>query len=263
MAVKPDDSKLDKLHVCGRFLNYIDSEVLEAYPDPMERTQKQAILLLALLITVLWFAGNWWIACNTTSLCNTAMDPRMLGTNPWYAQGTWFLSLLGTFLLGLLVAIVYGAVNSQQRRVSREMPRFVYDHPVIQPVAPAVATPMVTTTTREQVIQMPAAAPVPPVIIPAAPVVSTYVQPKLDDLKVVEGIGPKIEELLKKNGIRTWSTLAVANTADLRSILDNAGPRFQMHNPWSWPRQALLLSQGKWAEFENLKIALRNGKLEE
>ena len=32
--------------------------------------------------------------------------------------------------------------------------------------------------------------------------------PKLDDLKIMEGIGPKIEQLLKDGGIATWEALA-------------------------------------------------------
>lgn len=71
-----------------------------------------------------------------------------------------------------------------------------------------------------------------------------------DDLKVIEGIGPKIEELLVKNGISTFSTLAATPVAQLKEILDAAGSRFAIHDPGTWPAQSLLAANGEW---ENLK----------
>jgi predicted flap endonuclease-1-like 5' DNA nuclease len=32
-------------------------------------------------------------------------------------------------------------------------------------------------------------------------------KPKLNDLKIIEGVGPKIEQLLKEGGINTWEEL--------------------------------------------------------
>jgi len=83
---------------------------------------------------------------------------------------------------------------------------------------------------------------------------------KLDDLTVVEGIGPKIAELCSGIGLTTWNDLAGADVADLQSMLDAAGSRFQMHKPASWPQQAALLASGKWAEFKELTDALDGGK---
>ncbi len=83
---------------------------------------------------------------------------------------------------------------------------------------------------------------------------------KLDDLTVVEGIGPKIAELCSGIGVTTWRGLADADVADLQSMLDDAGSRFQMHKPASWPQQAALLATGKWAEFKELTASLSGGK---
>jgi predicted flap endonuclease-1-like 5' DNA nuclease len=79
---------------------------------------------------------------------------------------------------------------------------------------------------------------------------------KLDDLTVVEGIGPKIAELCSGIGVTTWQGLAHTDVADLQSMLDAAGSRFQMHKPASWPQQAALLAHGKWAEFTELTRSL-------
>lgn len=83
---------------------------------------------------------------------------------------------------------------------------------------------------------------------------------KLDDLKVVEGVGPKIEELIHALGTTTWWGLANTEPAALRAMLDAAGPRFQMHDPGTWPEQAGLLARGQWADFKELTDRLDGGK---
>lgn len=93
-----------------------------------------------------------------------------------------------------------------------------------------------------------------------APVVNTSERRKVDDLKVVEGIGPKIEELINKEGIYTYEELANTSPIRISHILKNAGPRFQMHDPTSWPRQAFLAKEGKWDELQILKDKLIAGR---
>lgn len=83
---------------------------------------------------------------------------------------------------------------------------------------------------------------------------------KVDDLKVVEGIGPKIEGLLNEAGITTWSELANAPTEKVQEVLDNAGPRYRMHNPATWAKQAQLAADAKWEELETYQDQLKGGK---
>ncbi len=83
---------------------------------------------------------------------------------------------------------------------------------------------------------------------------------KLDDLKLIDGIGPRIESLFKADGIATWRDLSRANVERLQGVLDAAGPRYKMQNPASWPRQAGLLADGKWAEFKTLTDKLKGGR---
>jgi predicted flap endonuclease-1-like 5' DNA nuclease len=88
---------------------------------------------------------------------------------------------------------------------------------------------------------------------PAAP----HIEYKTDDLEVVVGIGPKIAKLLIARGITTWKALADTSVTFLREILDkDGGERFRVHNPGSWPHQALLLDEGKWDEFRELENRL-------
>lgn len=84
--------------------------------------------------------------------------------------------------------------------------------------------------------------------------------PKLDDLKIIEGIGPKIEQLLKESGIDTWEALAGAQVDRLREILDAAGPRYQMHDPSTWPAQARFAADGNWEELKEYQEMLIGGR---
>lgn len=81
-----------------------------------------------------------------------------------------------------------------------------------------------------------------------------------DDLKVVEGIGPMIERLCHDGGIRTWQALSETEVSRLQQILDAAGPRYRIHNPATWPRQAGMLARGKWDEFKAYTDALTAGR---
>jgi predicted flap endonuclease-1-like 5' DNA nuclease len=80
-----------------------------------------------------------------------------------------------------------------------------------------------------------------------------------DDLKLIEGIGPSIEDLCHGIGIRTWSDLAATEPSLLRTMLHDAGPRSKTQNPDEWPRQAALLAAGEWGAFRDLVAELRNG----
>jgi len=82
----------------------------------------------------------------------------------------------------------------------------------------------------------------------------------MEDLKIIEGIGPKIEELLNREGIRTIEQLADTSIIRIAAILKNAGPRFQIQDPTSWPKQALLAKEQKWDELEQLKRLIMSGK---
>jgi subtilisin-like proprotein convertase family protein len=81
-----------------------------------------------------------------------------------------------------------------------------------------------------------------------------------DDLTRIEGIGPKIKELLYAGGIFSFNDLAHAKNDNLVKILKDAGPRYQMHDPGSWPRQSKLAADGKWEELDKLQDELDGGK---
>jgi predicted flap endonuclease-1-like 5' DNA nuclease len=87
------------------------------------------------------------------------------------------------------------------------------------------------------------------------------VEVKADDLKIIEGIGPKIAEILAAKGINTFSELSKFKPASIKSILEAAGPKFNVHDPASWPKQASLAAKGKWDELKKLQDELNAGKV--
>lgn len=80
-----------------------------------------------------------------------------------------------------------------------------------------------------------------------------------DDLTVIEGIGPKISELFKDNGLKTFAQVAKATEPQMRAILDKGGARFRMANPGTWAQQAALAADNKWTELKALQDKLNAG----
>jgi predicted flap endonuclease-1-like 5' DNA nuclease len=81
-----------------------------------------------------------------------------------------------------------------------------------------------------------------------------------DDLKLVEGIGPKIEELFHNAGLKTWADVAKTEASKLKEILVAGGERFLMHDPTTWPTQCQMMVEDKWAELKKYQDLLDGGK---
>ena len=80
------------------------------------------------------------------------------------------------------------------------------------------------------------------------------------DFTIIEGVGPKINELLIKAGYKTFSDLASAKLNDLKEVLVKAGSRYTMHDPTTWPEQSFLASEEKWTELKTLQDKLKGGR---
>ena len=89
----------------------------------------------------------------------------------------------------------------------------------------------------------------------AAPAINS----KADDLTVIEGIGPKIAELLRQNSINTFAQLADAKVDALAALLKAAGSRFAIHKPDTWPHQSALARDGQWDQLKTLQDELVGG----
>jgi len=80
---------------------------------------------------------------------------------------------------------------------------------------------------------------------------------KGDDLKKIEGIGPKIAQTLTDAGVATFAELAKTDAAKISEII--AGVRGN-HVTDTWPKQAELAAEGKWDELKKWQDELDGGK---
>ncbi len=80
-----------------------------------------------------------------------------------------------------------------------------------------------------------------------------------DDLELIEGIGPKIAELLKAAGINTFDALAKAPVEKVQEVLEAGGSKFNLAKPATWAEQAALAASGDWAAFDKLTEELVGG----
>lgn len=194
-----------------------------------------------------------------------------------------------------LHAAVEGTVVFNKRRMNRTFISILPLEEVMETIAPvtevvkkapaakqpkvveAVEAPVIEETIQAPVVEEATAAPAPKKKEAKAPEAKAVEsEPKAgksekitlpsgkkvtqDDLKLVEGIGPKIEGLLQDAGIHTWSDLAEADLAKIQGILDEAGPRYRVHDPATWAKQASLAAAGKWEELEAYQSHLQGGK---
>jgi len=129
--------------------------------------------------------------------------------------------ILGVALIVIVVGIIVTLKEEQEAGESRVevRPRPEAD-PTPRPVAARAGQEVAVVT--------------PPV--PEAPV------PKPDNLKRIKGIGPKIEKLLKENGITTFAQLAQIEVSRLQALLDEAGWD-NIADPGTWPEQARQFAQ--------------------
>ena len=82
-----------------------------------------------------------------------------------------------------------------------------------------------------------------------------------DDLKMIEGIGPKIEEALYNAGINTWEKLSQTPAEKVKEVLDAAEGNFGSHDPTTWPKQAEMAHNGDWGDLKEWQDKLDGGKV--
>ena len=83
----------------------------------------------------------------------------------------------------------------------------------------------------------------------------------LNDLQIIEGVGPKIEKLLRRNSIDTWKKLADGDAEVISEMLvAEGGDRYKLHDPTTWSKQALMAHEGKWKELKDLQDELLGGR---
>ncbi|CEN50316.1 50S ribosomal protein L21 [Capnocytophaga canimorsus] len=82
---------------------------------------------------------------------------------------------------------------------------------------------------------------------------------KADDLKKVEGIGPKAAEALVAAGVDTFAKLSKKSADEIKTILTQASSTLAHLDPQTWPQQAQLAAEGKWDELKKWQDELNGG----
>jgi predicted flap endonuclease-1-like 5' DNA nuclease len=170
----------------------------------------------------------------------------------------WFWLLAGLILGWLLHHLLRGMLNT---------PTVQHVHTPPPPAARVADVP--APAPKPVVAEAPKPAAPAPAPKPAAPAVATidlaaakaagFALKNANDLTVVEGIGPKINELFNNAGIKTFAQLAAATVPQMRKILDDGGSRFRIANPSTWAQQGALAAANKWAELKKMQDELSGG----
>ncbi|MCA0455088.1 MAG: hypothetical protein LCI00_14030 [Chloroflexi bacterium] len=82
---------------------------------------------------------------------------------------------------------------------------------------------------------------------------------KPDDLKVIEGIGPKMEKALHAAGITTFAQLSGASEGEINAAILAAGMRFAPSVP-TWAEQASYAANGDFVGLETYQKTLSGGR---
>jgi len=161
---------------------------------------------------------------------------------------TWLLWLLGAFILGILFGWLLKQIFGGKKEYTDHMAKIngleaelsacrKEKRNLISSLAAAAATAIKSTT--------------------AAP--NTADDAVKDDLTKIEGVGPKIKGLFNDAGIWSFMQLSEAPLDRLEKILEDAGPRYRMHNPKTWAKQAKLAADEKWDELKKWQKELKGG----
>jgi predicted flap endonuclease-1-like 5' DNA nuclease len=163
----------------------------------------------------------------------------------------WLLTV-GVLILGVILAL-YPAAEPQTVSLT--------DHEALaaEP-APSLAA------ASEAPVESAAPAPAQPEPAHAEPAPAAEVTPpaavvKPDDLKVIEGIGPKMAQALIDAGISTYARLAAASEDEIRAAIEAAGMRLAP-SIGTWAEQASYAARGDWDGLKAFQSTLTGGRRE-
>lgn len=163
----------------------------------------------------------------------------------------WFWLLAGLLLGWLLHHLLRGVLNTPTVQHTHTPPPATK----IADVATPAPKPVPSETPKAAASAVTAVA----LIDLAAAKAAGFALKNANDLTVVEGIGPKINELFNNAGIKTFAQLADASVPQMRKILDDGGSRFRIANPSTWAQQGALAAANKWTALKKLQDELSGG----
>ncbi len=139
-----------------------------------------------------------------------------------------------------LFALIEGTVVFRKRRKNRsyvsvepivDVDLAVAEAPVITEAPEVKSAPAVEEEAKEEAQKA----------APKAKVAEAS-EAKGDDLKKLDGVGPKLAEILNEAGITTYAELAGTSIEKMKEILEAAGSRYASKDPAPWIEQAKTLA---------------------
>jgi predicted flap endonuclease-1-like 5' DNA nuclease len=179
-----------------------------------------------------------------TACSNPVQEARRAKGIPWWV---WLLVIVVAFLVFIWLWL------SEPKRKAAPPAEFEAAPPPAKPET-AIPTTESETVAPSQVVETPQG-----VARRTAPIVGEVEALEPDDLKLIEGIGPKISSLLQSAGIMTFAHLASTDVKRLKQIIAEARLT-ALADPTSWPEQATLAATGRWDELETLQDELKGGR---
>ena len=123
-----------------------------------------------------------------------------------------------------LFALVDGTVEFRKRRNNKS---YVSVQPIVEVDVAVAEAPVAEKPAKKVEVKVEA--------IVEAP---AKVEAKGDDLTKLEGVGPKLAEILAEGGFTTYASIAAASVEDIQKILEAAGSRYASKDPAPWIEQA-------------------------
>ena len=165
-------------------------------------------------------------------------------------DGTRALAWWAWLLIILFIAVAFWIIFRPKAKESTPTSEYVPTKtaPIVEPVE---IEPVLDTVSVGQAAE--SSAPV----IEEPPVEPTPFEP--DDLKIIEGIGPKINSILHEAGVLTFKQLAEMDPERIMGILTVAGIR--LADTTTWPEQASLAANGEWDALRAYQDSLKGGRI--
>lgn len=178
----------------------------------------------------------------------------------WSCCIGWFIlgALLGGLLNWLLCKWTCGCRRKDETESYTAPQRAASVAPAAEPVKAAEPAPAPKAEPVKAAAVAPAAAAT-YVLDKAAAKAAGFKIKGPNDLTVIEGIGPKINQLFNNAGYHTFAEVSKMSTDSMQKILDDAGPRYRLARPDTWARQAELAAENKWAELKAWQDELDHG----
>ncbi len=194
--------------------------------------------------------GLFIVGLGLTAFSGSSGPAGQAAGNSAVIQVLLILAIVVIFVLLEVLLLWWLRRRSEAAQARMARPKVETPKPVIHPAPPKAEAPAPVVT------------PVPPapVVEPAPPMPAVEsVPPAPDDLKLIEGIGPRIASVLAGAGITTFAQLGATDVSRLKQILAQAGLA-ALADPATWPEQAALAAAGKLDELKVLQGQLKGGR---